>query len=170
LVHVPLLVRVPGDQGTRIKSAFSLVDLAPTLLDSVGVPIPADFRGRSCWNQLRRGSRQERPAISECVYECINPFYLRQRMGSRILSVRSSRHKLVTDFSLGTEYLYDLQQDPSEKNPLALDEASDVRRKLLQQARKHVAESFQSRDLDKRIASRLREFRLELARSAAPAG
>lgn len=167
LVHVPLLVRGPAERGKRTKPTFSLVDLAPTLLDTMGVPVPADFRGRSCWKQLQRGDLQERPAVSECVYGCSNPFYPRQRMGPRLLAVRSNRYKLVINFSRSTEHLYDLEQDPSEQRPLALDEARDVRQKLFERARKHVAESFQSRDFDRRIASQLREFRLELARPAA---
>jgi len=166
LVHVPLLLRVPGNAAAhQVQPPFSLLDLAPTLLDVVGIPSPADFRGRSGWSQLRRGQSQERPVVSECIYDCTNPFYPRDRMGTRLLAVRLNQYKLVLDFSTASGHLYDLSRDPAEKNPLGLGEAEDVRNKLLQYARKHVVESSQSRDFDKRIASQVREFRLELARS-----
>jgi arylsulfatase A-like enzyme len=166
LVHVPLMVRVPGAAGAHeVRSPFSLLDLAPTLLDVVGIPSPADFRGRSGWSQLRKGQSQERAVVSECIYECTNPFYPRDRVGPRLLSVRLNQYKLVLDFSAGSGDLYDLSRDPAEKNPLSLGDADDVRNKLSKLARKHLVESSQSRDFDKRIASQIREFRLELARS-----
>ena len=166
LVHVPLLLRVPGDSTARqVQPPFSLLDLAPTLLDVVGIPSPADFHGRSGWSQLRKGQSQERPVVSECIYDCTNPFYPRDRIGPRLLAVRLNQYKLVLDFSAGAGDLYDLIRDPEEKNPLRLDEAEEIRNKLLKFARKHLVESSQSRDFDKRIASQVREFRLELARS-----
>jgi arylsulfatase A-like enzyme len=168
LVHVPLFLRVPGDSGQApMKLPFSLVDLAPTALDIVGIPSPADFRGRSIWGQLRKGKLLERPVVSECVFDCTNPFYPHDRLGPRILAVRLGRFKLVLDFASGSTDLYDLDQDPTEKNPLGLGQAAEVRRKLLQHARKHLVESSQSRDFDRRMASQVREYRLELARSAA---
>ena len=167
LVHVPLLLRAGDSAGSQVQSPFSLLDLAPTLLDVVGIPSPADFRGRSAWAQLRKGKPQERLVVSECVLECTNPFYPRDRMGPRLLAVRSNQFKLVLDFSAGVDYLYDLSRDPAEKSPLPLGEAEDVRNRLLKHAKKHLVESSQSRDFDKRIASKVREFRLELARSGA---
>ena len=62
--------------------------------------------------------------------------------------------------------LYDLSRDPGEQNPLPLSEAVEVRQKLLTVAKKHMVESCQSRDFDRRMASQVREYRLELARSA----
>src|SRR5207249_12258306 len=52
LIRVPLLIRVPGGIATRThkainKSVFSLMHLAPTLLDTVGIAIPSRFVGRS---------------------------------------------------------------------------------------------------------------------------
>jgi arylsulfatase A-like enzyme len=62
LIHVPLILRVPGAAKKELpKSPFSLLNLAPTLLDAAGLPIPRAFRGRSSWAQYgraisRRGS------------------------------------------------------------------------------------------------------------------
>ena len=167
LIRVPLLMRVPGEKSGRVSNPFSILDLAPTLLDVVGVPSPADFRGRSIWGQMRKGTFQEKPVVSECVYECRNPFYPAGRIGPRLLSVRLGRFKLALDFASGTDALYNLAEDPGETRPLNSDEAADVRKKLLEVARKHLVESSQSRDFDRCIASKLRDYRLELARSAA---
>lgn len=166
LVHVPLMLRIPAGPTLRAQLPVSLLDLAPTLLDVAGIPGPAEFRGRSLWSQVRKGKFQERPVVSECVYDCTNPYFPKDRMGPRLLAIRLNQYKLVLDFAAGTDQLYDLSRDPGEKVPLAMNEAVDVRQKLLTYAKKHLVESCQSRDFDRRMASQVREYRLELARSA----
>lgn len=166
LVHVPLMLRVPAGQSSRTPTPVSLLDLAPTLLDVAGIPGPAEFRGRSLWDQLRKGKSLERSVLSECVYDCTNPFFPKDRMGPRLLAVRLNQHKLVLDFAAGSDQLYDLSRDPGEKAPLAMSEAVEIRQKLLRVAKRHLVESCQSRDFDRRMASQVREYRLELARSA----
>jgi choline-sulfatase len=49
LVHVPLFVYVPGAEPRRVAEKRSHIDLAPTILDLMGVPLPDDdsLRGRS---------------------------------------------------------------------------------------------------------------------------
>lgn len=53
-VRVPLVIRVPGGQGGRVvEDLVSLVDLAPTLLEVGGVPLPGGVVGRSLLPLLR---------------------------------------------------------------------------------------------------------------------
>jgi arylsulfatase A-like enzyme len=50
LVHVPLLVYVPGAEPRRVSKKRSHIDVAPTILELMGVPLPDDpnaLRGRS---------------------------------------------------------------------------------------------------------------------------
>ncbi|HEX7895632.1 MAG TPA: sulfatase-like hydrolase/transferase, partial [Terriglobales bacterium] len=166
LVHVPLLMRVPGTSQTNVAPPFSMLDLAPTLLDVMGIPSPAEFRGRSRWSEVRKNKTQARPIVAECVHDCANPFHPQGRVGPRVLAVRLNQYKLVVNFSTGSEDLYDLDHDPEEREPLPRGHADDIRVALLKHARRHLVESSQSRDFDKRIASRVRDFRLELARPA----
>ena len=48
-VRVPCMIRVPwlSRQRTDINGPFSQIDLAPTLLDLLGEPLPEDLQGRS---------------------------------------------------------------------------------------------------------------------------
>jgi hypothetical protein len=137
------------------------------VVDSVGIPSPADFRGRSYLTKSRRAKPQERSLISECVYDCTNPFYAADRVGHRLLAVRLNEFKLVVDFAAGTDRLFNLDRDPEERSPLPVGEGEEIRRKLLKDAKQHLVESRQSRDFDRQIASKVRDYRLELARSAA---
>jgi arylsulfatase A-like enzyme len=41
LVHVPLLVHLPGASPVRIAARRSAIDVTPTLLDLMGVPAPS---------------------------------------------------------------------------------------------------------------------------------
>jgi arylsulfatase A-like enzyme len=166
LSHVPLLLRVPGQASQDVSSPFGLIDLVPTLLDVLDIPPPADFRGRSCWSAAQRNLPLTRPVITECVHGCSNPFRRDKRLGPRILAVRKGNHKLVIDFSSETEQLFDLESDPCERSPLAVDTFREMRRDLLDCARKHVVESHKARDFDRQQAMQLRDLRLEWAHSS----
>jgi len=166
LIHVPLLVRVPGKAKQAVsKSPFSLLDLAPTLLEAARCTIPSEFQGRSRWEEVSRGLPGERVALSECVAGCTNPFHPEKRLGPRVLSVREGRFKLMLQFEPRAEYLYDLEADPGEHAPLAPSAQIAVRRRLLEIAREHIQYSSDERDPQMRARARLRDLQLEWTRS-----
>jgi arylsulfatase A-like enzyme len=161
LIHVPLLLRVPGTAKQEIANEpFSLLHLAPTLLEAAQLSVPSEFQGRSYW---RHRSDPEAIAISECVADCTNPFHSQNRLGPRVLSVRETRFKLVLHFNPPAEYLYDLEADPGERSPLSLHVEKPVRRRLLEVAREHLLRSAHraNRVQRSRLQARLREFQLE---------
>jgi arylsulfatase A-like enzyme len=161
LIHVPLLLRVPGVVKEKVgKVPFSLLHLAPTLLEAAQLSVPSEFQGRSYWRQR---SDPEAIAISECVAGCTNPFHPQNRMGPRVLSVRETRFKLVLHFNPPAEHLYDLEADPGERSPLPLHAEKQVRRRLLEAAREHLQRSAHraNRVQRSRLQARLREFQLE---------
>jgi choline-sulfatase len=168
LIRVPLLLRVPQlPNSFDLSVPFGLIDLAPTLLDALGYPAPASFRGRSRWEQMSNGEAWDRPVFTESVYGCTNPFHSENRVAPRILAVRKGHYKLIMDFSTGTEQLFDLKSDPAEQNPLGAQQERPIRRELLEHARKHLAESQKSRDFGRRMESQLRDLRIEWAHSTA---
>ncbi len=166
LIRVPLLLRVPGAaKANRAESPFSLLHLAPTLLDAVNVRAPGSFRGVSYWAKLQKGQSWNDPAIAECIQGCTNPFRPENRLGARVLAVREARYKLVLDFNSSTEELFDFDADPGELHALPPNEPREVRKRLLERARRHVAESVQSRDTGHRLDAQLRDLQLEWAHS-----
>jgi arylsulfatase A-like enzyme len=174
LVHVPLLLRVPGAPKRELsKSPFSLLHLAPTLLDAAQVPIPPAFQGRSYWQSIRNGGSCDEVAISECVDGCTNPFRYENRLGSRVLAIREARFKLILHFHPVAEHLYDLDADPHEQNPLPPIAEQGIRRRLLEVAREHLQRSVAERDPVARLQVRVRDLRLEWnkrAKKASPVG
>jgi arylsulfatase A-like enzyme len=167
LVRVPLLLRTPGGKQGIVDQPASLIDLAPTLLESLNIAAPASFRGRSHWRHLDTGQEWSEPVLTETVHGSTNPFRREDRNGPRILAIRSADFKLVVDFASGTERLFNLTSDRLEQSPLPEDAEFAVRRRLLECAREHVAESHQSRDSNRRLDTQVRELRLEWAHSPA---
>jgi arylsulfatase A-like enzyme len=162
LVRVPLLLRGPGlPQAGSVAAPFSLLHLAPTLLDLTDVPIPGSFRGRSHAALLRTGKSWESDAVIENIAGCSNPFVREKRLQARLLAVREARYKMVVDFGAASETLYDLEADPGELRPLPADAEKPVRRRLLDRARRHLSDSLGGRELEYRMAARLRDLRLE---------
>lgn len=161
LIHVPLLLRAPGLLKRAVSRApFSLIHLAPTLLDGVRASPPSQFVGSSYWQKLQNGEEANSIAISECVEGCTNPFRAENRLGHRVLSVTDSRFKLVFFFENKCEQLYDLENDPREKSPLPQDAHNPVRRHLLEVGREHLRRSEQL-DPALRLQARLRELQLK---------
>jgi arylsulfatase A-like enzyme len=168
LIRVPLLMRVPGHlRGLDVKRPIGLIDLAPTLFDTLDIPAPASFRGRSCWRKLKSDEDWDWPVLTECTYGCTNPFRAETRLASRVLSLRKGEYKLVMNFATGSDHLFKLSSDPGETSPLPVGAEGDARKQLLECAKKHVAESLKSRDLDLRFATHARELRCKWTQAAA---
>ena len=167
LVRVPLLLRTPGGKQGVVDQPVSLIDLAPTLLECLNIAAPVSFRGRSYWRHATSGQRRTEPVLTESVHACTNPFRAEGRSGPRILAIRGGDFKLIVDFASGSEQLFNLASDPREQSPLPQDAELVMRRRLLECAREHVAESHQSRDINRRLDAQLRELRLEWAHSPA---
>ena len=174
IVRVPLLLHVPRHlalehrsavRGAHPRDPFSMIHLAPTLLDILDIPSPASFRGRSQWRKLDLPSdAPSELAVTEMVYKCSNPFREEMRLGPRLLSVRDARYKLIIQLEAGSvEKLYDLQTDPAEQNPLPKGEATEVRKRFLKAGSEEIGKTIAERPVSARVRSLLREVRLELS-------
>jgi arylsulfatase A-like enzyme len=115
-VHVPFIVVGPGvAAGRRVAENVSLIDLAPTLLDVLGLPAEPRFEGRSLVALLQPGSTADRGAGAGpdvlMQLERSVPVELDNRIHSRGF-VRGA-DKLLLGIDGGTER-YDLATDPAE--------------------------------------------------------
>lgn len=61
-LRVPWILHLPGTDAQKVKTRTSLIDLAPTLLDAIGVKRPESFRGRSIFPALAAGE-EPKPAV-----------------------------------------------------------------------------------------------------------
>lgn len=163
LIHVPLLVRVPGvPAGSSCPGTFTLLHLAPTLLDAMGGTIPAAFQGRSQWSQILAGTYVGEPAIAESVGTGDSPLRLEDRMRRRVMAVRDRQYKLVVRFTDKAESFYDLKNDPDEQSPLPRDVLIRERARLLHLAQSHLRQTRKNPDAEFALRARLREIRQTL--------
>lgn len=130
LTRVPLMIRWPGrfQAGRKVDALVELVDLAPTLLEAAGIPVPAGMQGRSLTPLLTGATQQHRDSVY-MEYLDANATY---EIPPMITGVRTERYKLNFYDKPRTGELYDLQKDPNEFNNLWEDPHSrDVREMLL---------------------------------------
>jgi arylsulfatase A-like enzyme len=171
LIRVPLLVRSPNVSTPGIvPGPFSLLHLAPTLLEALGVDVPLSFRGRGLWKDISSGSAASHPAIIECVEGCNNPLSMADRLSHRLMAVRDGDYKLVLRFGDSAEELYSLKDDPEERLPLPAGIETKERVRLLQRAREHLRDSREHRDAGLALRSRLREIRQLIELKSLPLG
>jgi len=167
LIHVPLIIRATDLRPASLRGPFSLVHLAPTLLEAVSVDVPARFQGRSHWKEMLGGEINAEPAVAECAEGSDHHLRVEDRLRPRLLAVRDNRYKLVIRFSDRTVRLCDLETDPEEHSPMPESVQTDQWVKLLKVARDHLRKSTADRNIDLVLKARVREIRKSVE-SAAP--
>ena len=119
VIEVPLLISGPVPD-TKPDHFISTVDIMPTIIDTLGINHSMRFDGR---NIFKAGD--ERPLLSEAV-SC----------GYEKKALVIGRYKLIYAKDDGIEWLFDLEKDPQEQQPIVDKEVTSVFvEKLLQMLR-----------------------------------
>jgi arylsulfatase A-like enzyme len=143
-VHVPLLVIARGYAGGhRVEQNVSLLDIAPTILDLVGLPAESRFEGRSLVPLLRPASLATRVkawrggarAPADVVLQLESTGYGFDAREHTEGLIRQSTKLLMRPG--GFSEVYDLNQDPGEKsnNPESAVAMTDQLKQDLEAAR-----------------------------------
>jgi arylsulfatase A-like enzyme len=103
VLHVPLVLRLPGVAASRAQTVVPLSDAMPTLLELAGLPVPEHVQARSLLPILAGRDTRDRPVASDWI-----------QRGARAL--RIGPLKLIRDPD--AERLFDLDADPGEKSNL----------------------------------------------------
>jgi len=112
-VHVPLIVKFPGSRwkGRVVGDQVRGIDVAPTILDVLGVAQPAQMQGESL---RKRAAGERNGAVPVAFSETYYPYY---HFGwSPLISIRTGQYKYIR---APKPELYDLSADPSERNNVA---------------------------------------------------
>jgi len=122
-VHVPFLLKLPASRaaGKRVEARVALADVAPTLLQVAGVPVPPAMQGQSLVAWMSSGVRAGTPAGTQAgehpVYSETN--YPHKAFGwSMLRSWRTGKYLYV---QAPQKELYDQSSDPNALKNLAAD-------------------------------------------------
>lgn len=116
-IRIPMLVRFPARVKPAVNSTHMVlnIDVAPTLLELAGVPVPTAMHGRSFLPVLEGRDTAWRDAFLYEYYEYPAVHCARKNRG-----VRTDRWKLIHFWEQPEEWeLYDLENDPDETDNLA---------------------------------------------------
>ncbi len=116
-LHIPLLVKEPGqEKGAVSRRPTSILDIAPTILEALGIPVPGHYQGVS----LKREFPDGRARLAESGEK------------SEILTVKSGAMTLVANqdeveirtpcgslYPIRKYEMFDLLRDPFEQDDLA---------------------------------------------------
>ncbi len=118
-IRIPLLMRYPEmiKPGSRVSEMVLNIDLAPTLLDLAGVPVPNAIQGRSVRPLLQRRSAPWRESF---LYEYFREEWLPGLPLMLGVRTRRSKYACYPDID-DIDELYDLENDPLELHNLSRD-------------------------------------------------
>lgn len=122
LIRVPLIMRLPGriPAGRVVDTPVELVDVAPSILDILGFPMPPAMEGKSLWGLVTGQSHEHKEwTLSEATCNDLETKALRSRDLKYIAAweARDGEHAGIPG-SLVKERVFDLLGDPGEKQNL----------------------------------------------------
>jgi arylsulfatase A-like enzyme/Flp pilus assembly protein TadD len=105
-LHVPLIIRVPGAAPRVVSDEASLVDVMPTLLQALNIPIPPSVQGRSLLAQILGRPASGSSKLYAETYLPLLHFHWSQ--------LRSYQSRGVKYIDAPRPELYDTHTDPHE--------------------------------------------------------
>jgi arylsulfatase A-like enzyme/lipopolysaccharide biosynthesis regulator YciM len=148
-VRVPLIIRAPFRfPAKKVKAVVELIDVAPTILEALNVPVPSSYQGQSLLG-LMFGDRQrnKNTAYTET-------YYPRLHFGwSELRALYYDNHwKYIL---APKEELYNLEADKEENDSLALKQSYQARKvkeriqKFIREKSQHAKRPGEAKNLDK---------------------
>ncbi len=129
LLHVPLLVVQPRDvpAGVRVSAHVGTADVAPTLLELLGLDAPADLDGRSLVSTWQDSGSFLSRLFSRWLADEPPPVgaSLVQQQGVLLSSLDAGSKYILNSLALKEE-LYDVRADPGEQRDLAKSSPEDL--------------------------------------------
>ncbi|HIE08473.1 MAG TPA: DUF4976 domain-containing protein, partial [Armatimonadetes bacterium] len=147
-IRIPLIIRGPGFQRSMVvHELVSIVDIAPTLLDAVGIPIPESMQGRSLLPLLERKIEGWRNEVFVQISESMVGRAVRTERWKYCVVAPEGDGCRDPGSDIYVEYqLYDLYADPHELVNLAgRVEYKEVAEELRERLKERMVEAGEGR-------------------------
>lgn len=120
LTRVPLIVKAPGAEPKRIEQGRTHIDIAPTVMDLMGLPMIDEFQGRSLVPEIygEEEAKSREPLILELAEDTNNPARR---------AIIEGDYKLIVFETGWKKLLFNLKKDPGELVDLAKDEPEKLK-------------------------------------------
>ena len=123
----PLIVRWPGVVPGRVKSVTSNIDLAPTILDALGIKPPPEMQGQSLCNIIKTKQSKSTQPFYGHFYESNDG----EHHVPKAVTLIDKTYKLIFYYELNEWELFDIRTDKGEHRNLWKDPKSEALRKRL---------------------------------------
>ncbi|MCP4607931.1 MAG: sulfatase-like hydrolase/transferase [Planctomycetes bacterium] len=146
LIHVPLIISAPDiPKGVQSDRIVQHMDIAPTILDMLGLPVPKLFQGENLFNETSRQG-----IICEVSNE-INKAKI--DLGKLKVAYRTRGWKYIHTVE-GKDELYNLAEDPTERSNLIHDKSAKAEEYMGKiqthlDRKKTIYQDFAKRERDK---------------------
>lgn len=123
LIRVPLIIKFPGHKARIIDSPVGLVDIVPTLCQYLGLKVPDSLDGKALLDFTLDKPKTRGPVFSETFNpqvhqpETVKPIAFR--------SIVLGDHKLIFDQITKAKQIYNLSEDPHERNNLSQQQSKE---------------------------------------------
>ncbi|MFL0164045.1 sulfatase-like hydrolase/transferase [Candidatus Clostridium helianthi] len=128
IANIPLIIR-GGEKGKTINYPASHIDIAPTILEYIGVPVPKILEGKSMLAQIKDTSVK----INDVVFTEFTRYEVDHDGFGGLQIMRAAiteQYKLVINL-LDSDEFYNMEKDPYEVcNLINSDEYADIRNEL----------------------------------------
>lgn len=126
LLRIPFLIKLDNNNVKPhiIKTQAEILDIAPTILSIFNIEPPSSFNGKNLMPLIKNLNNFEHPeyvitAELHHGYRVRNAFSDPRLAYFKLISCRTLEWKLIFDEKIGKTYLYDLKNDPFEKNDIS---------------------------------------------------
>lgn len=134
-LKIPLIIKNRYLDPKIIDHTVRSIDIVPTILDLLDIPVKEDFDGVSLLPLIKGENFPELIAYSEELFKNRGPGSLQ--------CVRTPRYKLIRNLTKNTEEFYDLQKDPEEKINI-IDTTDPKEREIIELFRKIMDKMYES--------------------------
>ena len=134
IIKVPLIIYIPDYPGSaKNPSLTQSIDIAPTILDILRVKPESSFKGIPLFSPEHPGNRH---VIAE---------------QKRMIAIRTERYKLMVDRKTYSMILFDLANDPDERENVA-----EAHPEIVRRLREELFDTLNIVDLDKKTKEKLK--------------
>lgn len=111
LLHVPLIVKLPGGRsaGTVVDRPVSLLSVSPSLVEWAGLTRPPSFEGETLDGAIAAPQARGSALLATAT----------QPQFPTRFAIRKDADKLIESVDTGKRELFDVRQDPDERNDLS---------------------------------------------------